>query len=333
MISASAQSAPSAPRAGSALARAATAVGTLAALATLLVALSLVPSYPLTLLEHFRLQLLAGCGAAVLLTAALRLALWFDLAVSQAVLALVLVTPSLSGERLAGPADGVLVRVLVANVLTSNPDVDRLAALIRDLSPDVIALLEPNQRWFDRLAPSLVDYPGRIEIPDAANFGIALYARGAVRGGGELLGSRQPTVVAEVELAPPSRAAPLSVVVTHPVPPVGEDAQRVQSRHLEAVAQRISELRQPLIVAGDLNATPWSRAFAELVHSTGLVDTRRGFGVHATFPAFPEVARLVRIPIDHVLVSRDIGVHDRRVERPIGSDHLPVLVELLVPAR
>lgn len=304
----------------------------LATLGTLLVVLSLVPMHPLSLLEHFRLQLLFGSAALAALAALGRLVVWFDLAALSTVLALVLVTPGLSGARNVGPADGVRVRLLLANVLTSNRDVLRLEQLIEELSPDLIALVEPNRTWFARLAPALAGYPGRIEIHNEANFGIALYARGRVRGGGERLGSAQVTIVATVELAAPSAAPPLSVVVTHPLPPMDERAAQIQARHLAAVAQRIRELPSPVILAGDFNTTPWARQFAALTRDTGLVDTRRGFGAHPTYPAFPEAA-LLRIPIDHVLVSPSIGVATRRVERDIGSDHLPVFVELVVPRR
>lgn len=308
------------------------AVIVLAALATSLVVLSLVPMYPLTLLEHFRLQLLFACAAATLLAALARVPVWFDLALVNTLLALVLVTPALGGAPLPAASGAVAVRVLLANVLTSNPDHQEVAALIAETKPDLIALVEPNRVWFAALAPSLTGYRGRIEIDDAANFGLALYARGEVTGSAEPLGSTQATLVATVTLDD-SRAAPLTVVLTHPIPPMTEAAQRIHGRHLEAVAERAAELPRPLLLLGDLNTTPWTRSFAKLAHTAGLVDTRRGFGVQATYPAFPAFAAPVRIPIDHALVSPELGVLGRRIERPIGSDHLPVLLELAVPAR
>lgn len=308
------------------------AVATLAALATALVALSLVPMYPLTLLEHFRLQLLFACAAATLLAALARLPVWFDLALANTLLALVLVAPALTGAPLPAPAGAVRVRVLLANVLTSNPDHDRLTALIAETKPDLIALVEPNRAWFSALAPAMAGFRGRVEVDDPANFGLALYARGQLTSTVEQLGSSQATVVATVTLDE-LPAAPLTVVLTHPIPPMTEAAHAIHQRHLEAIGERIAELPHPLLLLGDLNTTPWTRAFAKLARTTGLVDTRRGFGVHPTYPAFPSFAKVVRIPIDHALVSPEIGVLDRRVERAIGSDHLPVLLDLALPPR
>jgi endonuclease/exonuclease/phosphatase (EEP) superfamily protein YafD len=310
--------------------RVAIAATRLAALGSLLAVISLVPLHPLSLLEHFRLQLLLGSIGIAAVAAALRQAGWFDLAALCALLNLVLVAPGLSGSRRDGPRNGESVRLLFANVLTSNRNVAALVRAIAELQPEIIALVEADQRWFDALQPSLADYPGRLEIDDIGNFGVALYARGSVRGTVEYLGSRQPTILATVELTAPSRAVPLHVVVTHPVPPASRGDADIQRRHLAAVAAVVRGLPGSVILAGDLNTTPWSRSFATFLRATGLYDSRAGFGAQ---PSFPTASAILRIPIDHVFLSPQLGVHDRFIGPDIGSDHLPVVVDLVVPRR
>ena len=118
-------------------------------------------------------------------------------------------------------------------------------------------------------------------------------------------------------------------LLVHPPPPVQRAMFDEQQRQLDAIAARVRALDGPVVVLGDLNATPWSRPFARLVAESGLLDTRAGFGVQASFPA---AEPLLRIPIDHVLVSPGVGVTARRIERDVGSDHLPVYIELRIPA-
>jgi endonuclease/exonuclease/phosphatase (EEP) superfamily protein YafD len=305
----------------------------LGVLVGLLSVASLLPWHPLPLLEHFRLQLLAGCAVVALGAALLRQGGWIDVVALCALLDLLLVTPGLSGSAPAGPPDGVKVRLLLANVHTENRDHAAVARLIEELSPDIVALVEPDEAWFEALRPALASYPARREVPDAGNFGIALYARGEMKITIEHLGSSLPTLVAQVVLTAPSQAAPLSIVLTHPIPPMSRDSAASQARQLDAIAARLATLPEPRILAGDFNTTPWSRSFARLLRATGLHDSRAGFGVQASFPSNDGVLSLLRIPIDHVLLSPSIGVLDRRLERDIGSDHLPVLVDLLVPRR
>ena len=83
-----------------------------------------------------------------------------------------------------------------------------------------------------------------------------------------------------------------------------------------------------MVIIGGLDATPWSAAFRRLLGRSGLCGTRAGFGLQASFPAGHA---LLRIPLDHVLASCTIGVRDRRVEADVGSDHLPAIVDLVVP--
>jgi endonuclease/exonuclease/phosphatase family metal-dependent hydrolase len=59
---------------------------------------------------------------------------------------------------------------------------------------------------------------------------------------------------------------------------------------------------------------------------TGLRDPRAEFGLGFTWPTF---FPLLGIPIDHCLVSADLGVAQYRRLADFGSDHYPVLARLV----
>ncbi len=300
--------------------RLAGAASALAVAGFLLVGLLMfVPVWPCTMLEHFRVQYLLG-GVAIAAAAFWLSPRWFDAALIALLLDLVIVAPDLgSTTRDRG---GTRVRVLFSNVLASNTSYDKVAALIAETKPDIVALVETRAPWFEKLAPVLAGYQ-RIEHDRPDNFGLGLYARGTVTGKVEHIGGELPTIVAKLAL---ERGPTLTFVVTHPWPPVSGWAEDRQYEHLAAIAERLDALPRPLVFAGDLNATPWTRVFRKLAGTTGLCDTRAGFGYQGSFPAS---SAIVRIPIDHVLVSCDVGVHDRWSGTDVGSDHLPVVVDLV----
>lgn len=305
---------------------------------------ALVPVWPCVLLEHFRVQLAAGGVVVVACAAALRMRGYLDAAAIATVLQLIAIAPDLCRTPAAIPADGTALRVLILNVHTESSSFDQVRRLIADLHPDVIGLVEVDQRWLEALAPAVAGYPDRLEQPRGDNFGVALYARrpatGAPLAGAPLVGSpfagspfagsierlggSLPSVVARVSVG----SAALDVILVHPLPPISDAALAVQREQLDAVAERVRRLAGPVVVMGDFNATPWSTPFQRLLARSGLCDSRAGFGVE---PSFPAAFAIVRIPIDHLLASCSIGVRDRRIERDVGSDHLPVVIDLVVP--
>ena len=299
----------------------------LAALALAAVcAVAWLPIWPCVLFEHFRLQVVALGLVVVCAAAALRLRGYFDMALIATLCSALPVVADLTARPQAVPPHGIAIRVLVLNVHTESTSFARVRQLIAAEHPDVIGLVEVSQRWLDALAPALAGYAGRIEEPRPDNFGIALYARGAVHGSTDVIATPLPSVVADVSL----EGARFDVILTHPVPPISATALAQQATQFEAVADRARKATSPVLVMGDFNATPWSRPFLRVLRRSRLCDSRAGFGVQASFPAG---SALLRIPIDHVLASCSIGIRARRIGPDVGSDHLPVIVDLVLPRR
>jgi len=284
----------------------------------------LVPVWPCSLIVHFRVQSAVGGLVVVGCALALRARGSFDAAAIATLLHALVLVPDLGRAPQPLPADGVPLRVLSLNVHTEASGFAEVRQLIEDQRPDVIGLVEVDRRWLAALAPTLAAYPARLERPRDDNFGVALYARGALSGAIEVLDGALPSAVAEVTIG----EAHLAVMVIHPVPPVNAAAVVAQRAAFDAVTERARALPAPLVILGDFNTTPWSDEFRRLVARTGLCDSRAGFGVQASFPT---ASAILRIPIDHLLATCAIGVRDRRIERDVGSDHLPVIIDLVVP--
>ena len=61
---------------------------------------------------------------------------------------------------------------------------------------------------------------------------------------------------------------------------------------------------------------------------TKLVDSQKGFGPQSSWPT--ELPYL-GIPIDHIVTSPNITTIRRKIGGHIGSDHRPVIADLMIP--
>jgi len=230
-------------------------------------------------------------------------------------------------EPAAPPAARPLA-IVALNVWARNRRTERTLAYLREQAADVVVLLEVSAAWGATLEELADLYPHRLVEPRSDNFGIALLSRTPLLEGRvvEFGGTGLPNVVARVR----HEGTEVTIVGSHPLPPGGGRRARARDAQLAAIGGFVAAAPGPCIVAGDLNATPWSHAFRRLLADGGLRDTAAGRGVQATW-----MARLwaPRIPIDHVLVTRGTAVVRRAVGRDVGSDHFPIEAEVVPQAR
>ncbi len=217
------------------------------------------------------------------------------------------------------------VRGIVANVRTSNRSFAAVRRQIEQEQPDILLLMEVDQTWIDALAPATDSFPHKLIQPRADNFGIAFYSRlpiddAEIR---RLGGTGLPTIRATVRIG----SQQLTAVGTHPPPPMSRRAAAARNRQLADIARLARRTTGPVLVLGDLNVTPWSPFFTDLLRDGQLHDGRRGFGI---LPTWEKLAGMVRIPIDHVLHSEGVAITDLRVLPGNGSDHRPIVFEARV---
>lgn len=226
----------------------------------------------------------------------------------------------------AARPDGTVIDVICLNVRYSNRDTKRVLDYLRSQRADVVAVVEVDGVWADALATLGGDYPfAHVKRGDSYE-GIALLSRWPLRDPQTVDFGTQgvPSIVATVA----TPAAEVTVIATHPRPPLDPALDRELRLHLREIGRRAAASETPCLVVGDLNATPWCEAFRGLVADGRLRDSAAGRGIQNTWNA-----RLwaPRIPIDHILVSPDVTVLDRRVGPDVGSDHFPVEARLVVP--
>ena len=134
-----------------------------------------------------------------------------------------------------------------------------------------------------------------------------------------------PTLQVEVLL----EGQTFTVLTAHPPPP-NPSGFPYRNAQLASLAERLKALPGPKAFIGDMNTTVWSPYLRDFTAASGLRNARQGFGVVPTWPMIWYLWPL-QIGIDHCFVSRDVRVVNVRAGAAIGSDHLPLVVELALP--
>lgn len=268
--------------------------------------------------SHFRVQYVLALAPALvicLVRKAWRTAAVFGLAIA-ANAAVVLShlpprDPAIAGDTLS---------VAAVNVHTANGNHARLLAWLREAKPDIAVVQEVDEAWMASLAALADVYPHVTAEPRDDNFGIAVFSRTPLPDARiEYLGSGWvPQVVATISVG----GEPATLLAVHTIPPGSRAGTMARDELLRDVAAFVKARRGPVVVAGDLNITPWSPRFAPFRNAAGLHGA-------STLPTWPSpYPALLRIPIDQVMATREIAIAERLLGPDIGSDHVPLVVKL-----
>jgi endonuclease/exonuclease/phosphatase (EEP) superfamily protein YafD len=283
------------------------------------------------LATHFRLQYALASTACAAALACARSWKTLLLAAACAAFGWACVVPyySRGGHEARDPAHARLV-VMFANVEGGNTEYGALLDSVGEVRPDVLALAEVTPEWWARVGPALArEYPYAEALPKQGGSGLALFSRFPLEGAEafDVDASTHPLMRARVMLP----RATLRLLLMHPTTPLRTDKFAYRSGQFERAAELMNSGEGPRALVGDLNATPWSPYFRDLLTRTRLRDVRAGAGLLPTWPAY--LPAFLRIPIDHCLVSPDVRVYAARTGPRTGSDHLPLVVELGLPPK
>ncbi len=281
------------------------------------------------LASHFRPQYLLLGGLVLILFATRRQLHWAAAAaLVVAFNAQGLLPAALSPVAADVDQDATSLRLLLANLQYSNEAHQSFTDLIHEQNPDLIVVQEVTPAWASALGALSERYPFSEVLPREGAFGIGVLSRRSLYDV-EVLDLGHPSYPAVLaRLTAGDRT--LALLAAHPPPPVADALFTARNEQLREVARLMRGLASPKVLLGDLNTSSWSPYFSDLLKQSGLRNARDGFGILPTWPSF---FRPAMIPIDHCLISRGIRVEAVRTGPDIGSDHLPLIIDLLVQRR
>ncbi|MEK1905229.1 MAG: endonuclease/exonuclease/phosphatase family protein [Pseudomonas sp.] len=226
-----------------------------------------------------------------------------------AVLPWLSVAPSLPPQA----GDASLDLQLVTANLQQSDDAKALRAWLDAQPADLVLLQEVTPKLAQQLS-RWPDYPHRVLAPDNSPFGLALLSRLPLE---DTRVRHDSDAIPSIEARLHSGGQTVALTLVHPMPPLSPYWHHQRNLGLQLLLQRNAAGGLPGLLAGDLNASPWSQATRKL----DTLGWYRANDLHATWPAWGQ--GWLGIAIDQVLVRGPWRVVTQNLGPDLGADHLP----------
>jgi endonuclease/exonuclease/phosphatase (EEP) superfamily protein YafD len=212
------------------------------------------------------------------------------------------------------------LRIGQFNVLQPNGKKEAVLATVRASGAEVLSFQEVDHAWAAVLDTALSrDLPYRVIVPRTDCYGIALFSKFPLEGAEVMDVHGAPVVHAVVR----KNGFAIAVTSVHARSPLPYSAFVERNRQFRSLAYRLSRVRLPQVVVGDMNAVAWDEALVQFSIDAG------GLRIHDNEPAtFPNIIGVPLIPIDHVLVSPELEVVAQRTMELSGSDHYALIADI-----
>ncbi|KLE33255.1 endonuclease/exonuclease/phosphatase family protein [Aurantiacibacter gangjinensis] len=216
---------------------------------------------------------------------------------------------------------------LAVNVKVKNEDYAGIAQQVRSVDPDVLFLMETDERWVRELQDVITPYPTSRAHPQPEAFGLVFASRVPASRLSIVENTHRdtPTVYATLQL---EGTAPVEFIGLHPKPPLpGWNTEERDENIIRAGTDTPDSLPDG-VTMGDFNDVPWSRTTTAFREEGNWRDPRVGRG---TFPTFPSDYLLLGWPLDQLMVRGDVRIRSFEVMPDNGSDHRAMFGEFCVP--
>ncbi|MEG4484930.1 endonuclease/exonuclease/phosphatase family protein [Microcoleus sp. D2_18a_B4] len=278
------------------------------------------------LTSHFKLQyLVVGFSTFIFFALVRSKKIWLLVSAFCIIINLAEIVPwYFPAPAVAGANPGHNLRILHSNVLRANRRYSEVISLVKVEQPDIAVFVEVNSTWAKQLSVLSEIFPYSSTQQESERFGSAIYSKLPLENSAvKAFSNQRKSLSADVKF----QGKIISLILAHPTVPVKQESFINRNKQLAAIGEYAAQVKNPLIVVGDLNTTMWSPFYKNMVKTGNLRNARSGFGILPTWPTFMPLAY---IPIDHFLVSKEIGVLKIRTGRNVGSDHLPLITDLVI---
>lgn len=222
------------------------------------------------------------------------------------------------------PSGGI--EIMLSNILTSNDCYDSVKEEIKKYNPDLVILQEVDDIWINQMSSLRQAYPCGIDCSRTDNYGLSVYSKVPLENVSIEYYSYQATFVPYIIFECIIDGQKVRFMTLHTIPPFNARQAVIRNDQLKFIVSWVRASTVPTVVVGDLNVSPFSIYYKQMVKEAGLIDSRKGHGVYPSWPAhikiFPGTA------IDHILHTKELKTTELVTGKYVGSDHFPIIARI-----
>ncbi|WP_169704534.1 endonuclease/exonuclease/phosphatase family protein [Runella slithyformis] len=213
-------------------------------------------------------------------------------------------------------------KVYHANVLFKNLDYLPVTQQIIEEKPDFISINEATPPLIAHLKKSFAaEYPYTFFVSAKNDTKVFVASRTPI----EIDSAATFAVKGLIRFTAKIHGKPLTIIACHAYNPLKQIDFLTRNQELRHIAALVKKERNPTLVIGDLNITPWSVIYQKTIAESYLKNARQGFGLKPSWPAWMP---FLLIPIDHCLINRQLEAVGFERGKHNKSDHYPLIIHL-----
>ena len=244
--------------------------------------------------------------------------------------ALILNAHIITLERHSSDTTHFRLKILHINLWMTNDNHEEVLKVVTRHQPHVISFQEVTSDWLKVLKSDLQNYHfvcHELQSP----FGICAAVNIPINRA-RVFFLQNPNVPS-VHLAAKLNGQEVSLVFSHPKPPFNQALFIERNIHIDKLIERFRR-EEALILIGDLNITQWSPIYQRLERDLQLKNTLSQW--RSTWPVANTWIPYFPFPIfqlDHILISQHFSTAYSEILDGVGSDHHPLVAEVLIPSK
>ncbi len=284
------------------------------------------------LLSSFRVQF-AYCGATLIFILAVQRckpSLLGGLALALSANLFPLTAYWAPGSAYASLDHNGQFRLITLNLHHVNADLLALQKVVENENPSFLVLTEFTFRTQEVLAKIGAHFKYSRVTPEIGSFGIMLFSQQPIRSMEVSTVKNTKSPIMTAQICPIDEGCFRLITLHAPRPGPWRQSQKRNDVLKMASLKAAEQIDGAVLMVGDLNLTPWSPIFSDILEIGNLSDSAFSSGLTPTwlsrFPAFGLV-------IDHILYGSAFTVSAYRIGPDIGSDHYPLIVDVSLADR